>query len=88
MRCAFMNNMKITYVEKMRNGIVFDGMQVKETLSRKVFDKHTDIIVFEMPESHICRDLIVYDGSLYHTDLYNGLMQYDRLSTEYVFLVV
>lgn len=85
MKCIFLDNMKLTYVEKTRNTRVFDGMKLKEVITRKVFGKETDIIVFETPETHICRDLIVYDGSMYHTDIYNGLMQYNRLKTEYVF---
>lgn len=84
---GFTDNKDLTFVDKMRGAGVFEGMQVKEVLSKNVSNKHTDIIVFENTITHIARDLIIYDGTFYYTDIYNGLIPYDRDNTQFVFPV-
>lgn len=73
--------------EKMRSR-EFDDMQLKEVIRKEVRGSMTDILVFENPYTHICRDLIVFNGHFYCTDLYNGLLHYNRDNVIYSFSFV
>lgn len=83
-------NSDCTFIQltRTRTGKEFLGMNLVEHIKGNGTRIKPDILVFQDQATCINRDLIVFEGVFYYTDLYNGLLKRDRDNLQYIFPVV
>lgn len=73
-------------VSRVRNNFELPDMELVEVL--RMYRNHNrelpvDILVFENKQNKIRRDVHFYNGCLYYSDYYNGLIPCDRTKITY-----
>ena len=77
------NNDNWVMLNKARTGCDLTGMKLVEVLKISKGAYPVDILVFENERTKIRRDIHVYNGHLYYSDYYNGLIKCDRTKLTY-----